>query len=153
MPPFSIRHIDHIVLRTADARTLLRFYEDVLGCTLERQLDIGLSQLRAGNALIDIVDTTRMPDNSGSRTGSGDSPGVAGLRRNMDHFCLRVDPFEPDTIRAYLADNGVESGEPVEVYGAEGFGISIYLEDPAGNTVELKGPATRPPLTQIPRAT
>ena len=127
----------------------MRFYEDVLGCTLERQLDIGLSQLRAGDALIDIVDTTRMPDN----TGSGDSPVVAGLHRNMDHFCLRVDPFEPDTIRAYLAANGVEPGEPVEVYGAEGFGISIYLQDPAGNTVELKGPAIRPPLTQIPRAT
>jgi glyoxylase I family protein len=28
-------------------------------------------------------------------------------------------------------------------YGAEGIGPSIYVTDPEGNVVELKGPATR----------
>jgi len=60
--------------------------------------------------------------------------------RNVDHFCFRVEPFDADTIRAGLAAAGVEAGAVEARYGAEGEGPSIYLSDPEGNTIELKGP-------------
>jgi catechol 2,3-dioxygenase-like lactoylglutathione lyase family enzyme len=60
----------------------------------------------------------------------------------MDHFCLRVKPFDAAAIMAHLRDHGVDPGKVEQRYGAEGMGPSIYLRDPDGNVVELKGPAT-----------
>ncbi|MBI4697138.1 MAG: VOC family protein [Gammaproteobacteria bacterium] len=133
---FAIRFLDHLVLRVVDADAMVRFYCDVLGCTLEKhQADIGLIQLRAGQALIDLVPV----DGELGRAG-GAPPGREG--RNVDHFCLRVEPFDPAAIRAHLADFGVTAGEVARRYGAEGYGPSMYVTDPEGNTVELKGPAS-----------
>jgi catechol 2,3-dioxygenase-like lactoylglutathione lyase family enzyme len=131
----KIREIDHLVLRVVDLGAMVRFYCDVLGCTVEReQAEIGLTQLRAGRSLIDLVTVDGKIGAVGGR-----APGAEG--RNMDHFCVRVEPFDADAIRAHLAQHGVEAG-PVETrYGAEGEGPSIYLHDPEGNLVELKGPA------------
>ena len=127
--------IDHIVLRVRDADAMAAFYIGVLGCALERRRDdIGLVQLRAGGSLIDLVPV----DGKLGRQG-GAAPGPEG--RNLDHFCLRVDPFEGEAIRAYLAARGCESGEVAMRFGAQGEGPSIYVLDPEGNTVELKGPA------------
>ena len=54
--PFAIRGIDHIVLRAREPGRLVAFYRDVLGCPVERaQPQIGLTQLRAGLCLIDVV--------------------------------------------------------------------------------------------------
>ena len=51
-----IKHLDHLVLRVTDLRTMMAFYTDVLGCPVEKvQEDLGLYQLRAGTALIDLV--------------------------------------------------------------------------------------------------
>ena len=134
MSMIHIRDIDHIVLRVVDAPAIIAFYRDVLGCTIERiQERIGLYQLRAGNALIDVVPV----DGELGREG-GAAPGVEG--RNLDHFCVRVEPFDADAILGHLDRHGVSHG-PVETrYGADGEGPSIYLKDPEGNTVELKGP-------------
>ena len=60
----------------------------------------------------------------------------------MDHFCLRVRPFDAGAIMAHLRDHGVDPGKVEQRFGAEGMGPSIYLRDPDGNVVELKGPAT-----------
>ena len=130
-----IREIDHIVLRVLDLDRMLQFYCGVLGCTVERrQDDIGLVQLRAGRSLLDLVPV----DGQSGRQG-GAPPGAGG--RNVDHFCLRVEPFDEAGIRHDLASAGMFAG-PVEMrYGAEGAGPSMYLNDPEGNTVELKGPA------------
>ncbi|MDX1512438.1 MAG: VOC family protein [Gammaproteobacteria bacterium] len=126
--------IDHVVLRVADMARSLRFYCDVLGCVEERRAeDLGLVQLRAGNSLVDLVD---LDGKLGRRGGAG--PGRDA--RNMDHFCLRVEPFDEALIRSHLSRHGVEAGETVSRYGAEGSGPSIYIEDPDGNVVELKGP-------------
>jgi glyoxylase I family protein len=115
----------------------VKFYCDALGCTIERRQDaIGLVQLRAGRSLIDIVSV----DGPLGRKG-GAAPGDEG--RNMDHLCLRVEPFDADAIRAHLDAHGVRIGETGQRYGAEGEGFSLYVTDPEGNTVELKGPATR----------
>lgn len=123
---FTIQGLDHVVLRVADLERAVRFYCEVLGCTEERRVEaIGLVQLRAGAALIDLVPAAGAPE-----TGAG----------NMDHFCLRIEPFDEADLRAHLAAHDVEVGEVARRYGAEGHGPSLYLQDPDGNTVELKGP-------------
>jgi len=133
-----VRGIDHLVLRVADLERMLRFYGDVLGCRAERRLDeLGLVQLRAGASLIDLLSV----DGPLGRTGGG-TPQPRG--RNLDHFCLRVQPFDEAAIRRHLQAHGVEAGPTETRYGAEGQGPSIYLRDPEGNTVELKGPPTQP---------
>ena len=58
----------------------------------------------------------------------------------MDHFAVRLETFDETAIRAFLAEHGIVTDEAKSRYGAEGDGPSIYLEDPDGNTVELKGP-------------
>ena len=131
---FRILGIDHIVLRVADAEAMVRFYCEALGCAVERREDaIGLIQLRAGAALIDIV-----PVDSELGRAGGAAPGREG--RNLDHFCLRIEPFEEGAIRDHLARHGIDAGPLKSRYGAEGIGPSIYIEDPEGNVVELKGP-------------
>ena len=125
--PIRIREIDHVVLRTHDAQRLVRFYVDLLGCSVEKvQAHIGLTQLRAGRSLIDVLE--RQPDRERSAP-------------NMDHFCLRIEPFDAESISAFLRAHGVEPGKVESRYGAEGEGPSLYVVDPDGNTVELKGPA------------
>ena len=131
---FRIREIDHLVIRARDPVRLVDFYCDVLGCTIERRQDaIGLVQLRAGRSLIDIVGVDGVLGRKG-----GAAPGTEA--HNMDHFCVRVEPFDVDAIRAHLQAYGVRIGEFGLRYGAEGSGPSLYLLDPEGNTVELKGP-------------
>jgi catechol 2,3-dioxygenase-like lactoylglutathione lyase family enzyme len=133
----KIQGIDHIVLRVADLDRMLAFYRDVLGCHVERRKDdIGLIQLRAGSAMIDLVPV----DSELGRQG-GVAPGAEG--RNLDHFCLGVEPFDADAIRAHLSDHSIVAGPVKSRYGAKGLGPSIYIEDPEGNVVELKGPATK----------
>lgn len=132
--PIAVRGLDHIVLRVADLDAMLAFYGEVLGCHVERRLDdIGLIQLRAGHALIDLVPV----DSQLGREG-GAAPGVGG--RNLDHLCLRVEPFDEAAIRRHLEAHGVPAGPLESRYGAEGEGPSIYLLDPERNIVELKGP-------------
>jgi catechol 2,3-dioxygenase-like lactoylglutathione lyase family enzyme len=130
-----IREIDHLVLRVVDLERMLAFYRDALGCAVERRRDdIGLVQLRAGRSMLDLVPV----DGQLGRAG-GAAPGREG--RNVDHFCFRVEPFDEAAIRAALRSHGVEAG-PVEMrFGAEGNGPSIYVTDPEGNVVELKGPS------------
>jgi glyoxylase I family protein len=136
-PPFKLRDIDHVVLRVADMAGMRAFYEGVLGCTLEKVQDhIGLVQLRAGRSLIDLVDIAGTIGREG-----GAAAGREG--RNMEHFCLIVDPFDPAAIAAHLEAHGVAAGSLANRYGAEGEGPSLDLRDPEDNGVELKGPGPR----------
>lgn len=130
----QIRDIDHLVLRVIDLNKMLSFYCGALGCTIERRQDaIGLVQLRAGRSLIDLVPI----DGKLGRAG-GAPPGAEG--RNLDHFCLRIEPFDEAEIRSHLQEHGVSAGKVESRYGAEGDRPSMYLTDPEGNVVELKGP-------------
>jgi glyoxylase I family protein len=135
MSAITIRDLDHVVLRTAQPDTMVRFYTEVLGCPVERSLDIGLVQLRAGRSMIDIV-----PSDSELGRRGGNAPDAGA--RNMDHFCVRIEPFDEPAIRAQLRQHGIDADETSVRYGAEGNGPSIYIKDPDGNTVELKGPPT-----------
>ena len=132
-PPFALHGLDHVVLLVDDMAAAQRFYTEVVGCTVDRALPrYGMLQLRAGAALIDLVETS-------GPEGAWAKPEVAG-GRNMDHVALATGPWEPEALRAHLAAHGVEIVEEGVRYGASGEGYSIYVRDPAGNVVELKGP-------------
>jgi catechol 2,3-dioxygenase-like lactoylglutathione lyase family enzyme len=134
MVPFRVKGLDHVVLRVADLPRALAFYREVLGAALERDTpQIGLTQLRIGASLIDLVN---LAGPLGRLGGAG--PGAEG--RNMDHFAVQVTPFDEAEIRAHLDAHSVKVTSSGQRYGAEGEGPSIYIEDPDGNTVELKGP-------------
>lgn len=134
MSAIRVLGIDHVVLRVANLERALAFYEAALGCAVERRLDeLGLVQLRAGGALIDLVPL----DSPLGRAGGG---APADDARNMDHVALQIERFEPDALRAHLEAHGIEPGDVATRYGAGGNGPSMYLRDPDGNTVELKGP-------------
>ena len=130
-----IRAIDHVVLRVRDMQAMRRFYCDVLGASqVAYRPRFGMSHLRAGSSMIDLVAV----DGPLGRAG-GAAPGAEG--RNMDHLCLRIEPFDQEAIVAHLRAHEVAIGEIRERFGAEGNGISIYVQDPEGNVVELKGPS------------
>ena len=133
--PISIKAIDHIVLRVKDVDRSIRFYGEVLGCGVAwRRDDIGLTHLRAGASQIDLIDIASEVGRKG-----GAAPGKK--RRNVDHFCLNMERFDERAILAHLRKHGIEAGEVTRRFGAEGSGPSIYIHDPEGNIVELKGPA------------
>jgi glyoxylase I family protein len=125
--------IDHVVLRVRDRAVAEAFYRDVIGCVLERRQDaIGMTQLRAGSSLIDLVEI----DGVLGRRGDA-APGAEG--RNLDHFCIAIEGFDVETVKAELVAKGVALGEEGERYGASGLSTSIYLQDPDGNGLELRG--------------
>jgi glyoxylase I family protein len=120
-----VKGLDHVVLRVADMDRAIAFYETVLGLHVERRLpEIGLVQLRAGTAMIDLVPRTEDED----------------MGRNMDHYAVRIETMDVPALTAHLKRHGIDPGEVRRRYGAEGYGSSIYITDPDGNTVELKGP-------------
>ena len=124
-PALQVKGLDHVVLRVADMDRAIAFYEQVLGLHVERRLEeIGLVQLRAGASMIDLVPRTEDEDEG----------------RNMDHFAVRIETMDVPALSAHLRRHGIDPGEVRRRYGAEGYGSSIYITDPDGNTVELKGP-------------
>ncbi len=123
---FHVERIDHVVIRVRDLPAMVRFYEQALGFKVERTLErLSLVQMRAGASMLDLV--------------KGERPQAGG---NMDHLCFRIEPFDRDAIQKRLQPLGVSLGEEVQRYGAEGTGSSVYFNDPEGNQIELKGPAT-----------
>jgi catechol 2,3-dioxygenase-like lactoylglutathione lyase family enzyme len=135
MAAIEIRCIDHVVLRVRDVAASKRFYCDALGCTVERESEaLGLHQLRAGASLIDLVPVAGALGKLG-----GAGPAAAG--RNVDHFALAMAAFDAAAIAVHLHAFGIAPGDIGDRYGAGGMGPSIYIRDPDGNVVELKGPA------------
>ncbi len=131
--PISVKTLDHVVIRANNAAVLVAFYKDIIGCPIERELpdELGLTQLRAGTALIDIIAV----DSQLGKLG-GAAPGAVG--HNMDHFCFTIESVNESELISYLQENGVRCGKFSERYGAQGYGRSVYLKDPEGNTLELK---------------
>ena len=132
--PVEVLGLDHVVLRVTDIDTSIKWYEQILGVQVERRLtEFGLYQLRIGASLLALVPVPRRLGRAG-----GGAPGKK--KRNMDHFAVRLARFDARKVRAYLKRRGIEPGEVQSRYGAFGHGPSMYLSDPDGNTVELKGP-------------
>ena len=133
--PINITHIDHVVIRVNDLENMIAFYQDVLGYKLERGPgEAGLAQLRAGHSLIDLVDASGPLGKQG-----GDRPDHAAP--NMDHVCLHVQPWDTEVIEKHLHQHAVEVSAVATRYGTAGMGPSMYLSDPEGNNIELKGVA------------
>jgi len=130
---FEIAGIDHIVLRTTQISAMIHFYCDILGCSVERETseELGLTQLRVGYSLIDLV----VVDSELGALGGG-APTLT--ENNLDHFCLQLKPVSESDIKQHLLSHGVAVGDFSKRYGAQGFGPSLYVKDPEGNTVELK---------------
>ncbi len=127
--PNAVLGLDHVVLRVKDLAASIEFYGRILGARVERELQTPrIVQLRIGDSLLDLVPGPRRSEK--------------GI--NLDHFAVRVAPFDPASLRRRLSRYGIAPGEVKERYGAEGYGPSIYFNDPDGNMVEFKGPAVRP---------
>ncbi|UOO82724.1 VOC family protein [Uruburuella testudinis] len=140
---FEILGIDHVVLRIRNRQRMLDFYCKVLGCTLERELtDLGLIQLRAGRSIIDFAPIDKP-------LGQARSGEPLPEHANLEHFCLRIEPFDEALLTAHLQAHGIRMEEPAVRYGGDGFGPSIFITDPEGNIVELKGAPERPPLEAV----
>ncbi|MBC3271295.1 VOC family protein [Pseudomonas sp. SWRI81] len=138
MHPFTLRHIDHIVLRVADLQRSIDFYRQVLGAEMVRHNEpLGLVHLRAGTSMIDLVDL----EGELGRKGGG---AAQAQRRNVDHFCLRIEPFDEAALTAHLQSFGLDVEKAARRFGAEGYGLSLYCFDPDGNQVELKGASEAP---------
>ena len=131
--PIRLQSIDHVVIRVLNLNQMIAFYCEVLGCQLERGPgEAKLAQLRAGLALVDLVDANGPLGRKGGGVPDHKAP-------NMDHLCLQLSDWNPDAIRKHLKENNVDFGEIASRYGALGNGPSLYLRDPEGNTIELKG--------------
>ena len=86
-----------------------------------------------------MIDLVAVDGKLGRAGGTG--PKAEG--RNVDHFCLRVEPFHEARIVEHLCGFGIEPRGPASTnFGAEGQGLSLYIADPDGNVIELKGPTS-----------
>jgi len=134
----SVLGIDHIVLRAKNVAAMIDFYTSILGCTVERDMsaEFGLTQLRAGRSLIDIVSV----DSTLGRKG-GPAPDSTG--NNLDHFCLQIEKIDEVILTKFLVARNVTVSDFERRYGAEGYGRSVYIRDPDGNIIELKSTDNR----------
>lgn len=130
-PPFILQGLDHVVLLVDDMAAAQDFYCGVVGCTVEKEMpQYGMAQLRAGAALIDLVDI-------GSEAGAWARPEVAG-GRNVDHVALDTGDWDETAMRAHLAAHHIAIEEEGLRGGAKGEDLSFYVRDPSGNQIELK---------------
>ena len=130
----NLAGLDHVVIRANELEPMLKWYLD-LGCRLVKVNEAaGIFHLHCGGStLIDLIPVSGVCGQMG-----GEAPQSEG-RHNMDHICLKVEPFDEGKIRAHLKEKGIEGGPCLNRFGADGQGPSIYLKDPEGNGVELKG--------------
>jgi glyoxylase I family protein len=135
MTPFSVQRIDHLVLRVRDLERSIEFFNRVLGCeVVKRRDDLGLVHLRAGASMIDLISVDGPIGSKG-----GAAPGKEG--KNLDHLCLRIEPFDEAAILHHLEKYGLPRSDQAQInFGAEGDGPSVYFLDPDENLIELKGP-------------
>lgn len=125
--PVQFDGIDHVVLRVTDRDRALHFYTDILGLHVERIIeDLGLYQVRCGANIIDLMVLAEGKHLADEQA------------RGLDHFCLNI-RGDMDAIVGYLKEHDVPiTMGPMEVYGATGYGTSVYVLDPDGYNIELK---------------
>ena len=136
-PPFTLSGLDHVVFWVDDMPRAMAFYRDVLGCQPGYSYPaLGMEQVWAGMALIVLWDATH--------PGAAHAVPVVAGGRNVDHVCIATSPFDPQAMRDHLAAHGVAIEREATHGGARGVGHSVYIRDPFGNLLEIKGPAEYP---------
>jgi len=112
---------DHVVVNTLNTEALLAFYCDELGLEPVR-----VDEWRKGEVLFPSVRVTRetlidlLP---AERTGE-----------NMSHVCLVIEPTDLEALAARFPGAHRADG----LFGAQGYASSVYVQDPDGNTIELR---------------
>jgi glyoxylase I family protein len=167
-PPWQLQRLDHVVVRCHNFNRMFDFYTNILGCTIDqpREEHIGrfggaLSHLRAGDSMIDLLsyDPNQLTQEGkdavqkmhGGGVGLATAEEVAKLdfsaeTTTLDHFCIRCEPFEEEAILSFLEEQGIHVIGRGQRKGADGVGPSIYISDPEGNIIELKGSPGQPSI-------
>jgi catechol 2,3-dioxygenase-like lactoylglutathione lyase family enzyme len=123
VPDLRVTGLDHVVLNVADVERSLAFYCDELGLAPERVDEWRRGEILFPSVRIDastIIDLLAAP-----RTGE-----------NADHLCLVVEPVDLEAVKTSGRFTVVDG--PATRFGARGNGTSLYVQDPDGNTVELR---------------
>lgn len=126
-----IKEPDHVAYSVRNIEMMVQFYHEVLGMPLEKEADYRAGKfpfmsVRAGSILIDLIPAKDLSGEEG--------------RQRVNHICLRVeDGTDLEEVKKYLVENNVKiTGTAKNNFGAFGNGPSIYIDDPEGNSVELK---------------
>ena len=130
-PLVKITEMDHIVLKVRDMDASLSFYHEVLGLKVER-----LEEYRAGKVGFPSVRLNQ--DTIIDLSSSPDMPPLEQKARNMDHFCMVVEPMDLDSLVADCDARGIQILQKGQRWGAHGMATSIYIQDPDSNTIELR---------------
>jgi len=112
---------DHVVLNTLNIEALLAFYCDELGLEAVR-----VDEWRRGEVLfpsVRVTAETLIDLFPAERTGE-----------NLGHICLVIEPTDLDALAARFPNAHRADG----LFGAQGYASSVYVEDPDGNTIELR---------------
>lgn len=132
---FKIKRLDHLVIRTQNIKEMISFYCFVLGYKMQRDnlKESGLIELNAGESMIDLFDISNSNLNNDKKLECDKDI------KNLDHFCILLDEFDETEIKVHLKSFGVDFGDIEMNYGSSGYGPSLYIFDPDGNKIELKG--------------
>ncbi|WP_392965331.1 VOC family protein [Streptomyces sp. LN245] len=123
MTALRVKAFDHLVLNVEDVERSLAFYTGLLGLEPVR-----VDEWRRGQApfpSVRVTAETIIDLTAHNRGGS-----------NVDHICLTVEPLDWDQVIASGSFTVLEG--PVKRFGARGDATSVYVQDPDGNTVELR---------------
>ncbi|MEU0433788.1 VOC family protein [Streptomyces sp. NPDC006290] len=123
MTPVRVKAFDHLVLNVEDVERSLGFYTGLLGLAPVR-----VAEWRGGQVPFPSVRVTEETIIDLVAHARGES--------NVDHICLTVEPLDWDEVIASESFTVLQG--PVERFGARGTATSVYVQDPDGNTVELR---------------
>ena len=119
-----IQGIDHVVLIVRDVERSAAWYRDKLGLEPARleefrrgETPFASMRISAGQ-VIDLL--------------PGEPSG-----KNVDHVALVLDPSVDLEQLVAGGDFEVRAG-PMRIWGAQGYGMGVYVADPDGHVVELK---------------
>ncbi len=122
-----VLRLDHVVIYAADVDRTIDFYTSVLGMT-HVVFDDTYHALHFGEQKINLHDASR------PFTPHAQRPATGGF-----DVCLLTDTPMPDVV-AHLRAHHVEIVEgPCRQTGAMGPMISVYINDPDGNLLEIAG--------------
>ena len=133
----KIRRVLETAVYVADLERALRFYGDLLGLEplFGNERVIALDAGRETVLLLFVQGRSK----EGVSSGAGRIPPHDGS--GPAHFALAIDAEELEAWRERLTEQGVEIES--EVHWSRG-GISLYIRDPDGHSVELATPGVWP---------